>query len=108
MGFPTFKGKHNSNKVKVYLLLSQEYYSSKWFRAKELHDILGIPLRSLTTSLPIWHSWGRILRRKRGGYYEYRIAMRGLRWFERWRLFMPIQRYMEEIEDWQSKIKFQK
>jgi hypothetical protein len=103
MGIPTFKGKHNSNKCKVYILMRQEYNTGRWFRAKELHNILGIPLRSLTTSLPNWHRWGRIIRRTRNGYFEYRISMKGLKWFETWRSFIPIQRYLGEIQIWQSR-----
>jgi hypothetical protein len=65
MGLATFQGKHNANKSKTYWLLTQEYESGRWLRPSEIHDILGVPLRSLLTSLPRWCRWHRLSRRKR-------------------------------------------
>jgi DNA-binding PadR family transcriptional regulator len=60
-------------------------------------------LRSLLSSLPIWTRWHRICRRKRGGYLEYRITNKGIKWFRQWSWLMPLPKYMKEIEIWQSR-----
>jgi hypothetical protein len=101
-GIATFRGKHNALKGKTYLFLAQQRNSGRWFTARELHLILGLPLHSLRTHLKRWYDWGRILRRQRG-VYEYRIALKGKDWLERWQMFMPLERWFEEIEAWQSK-----
>ena len=105
MGLATFQGKHNANKSKTYWLLTQEYESGRWLRPSEIHDILGVPLRSLLTSLPRWCRWHRLSRRKRAGYLEYRITQKGIQWFREWAWLMPLSRYMAEIREWQEKHK---
>ena len=104
-GIPTFRGSHNQNKGKVFFFLSQERDSGRWFTARELNLILGVPLHSLLTSLKHWTDWRRLTRRQRYGIeYEYRILQKGLDWVERWQFIMPMGRYISEISMWQAHI----
>jgi len=105
MGFATFRGKHNANKAKVLLFLYEEADTGRWFRARELHAMLGIPLRSICTSLPRWCRWDKVRRRRLDGYFVYRIASDGLRWLERWYPYMPLKQYERETKAWQRRMK---
>jgi predicted transcriptional regulator len=100
-GLISFDGCHNALKAKTWLFLSQERDTGRWYSAKELHLILGLPLHSLRTHLKRWCDWGRVLRRYHG-VYEYRLAAKGVDWLEHWQAIMPLNRYVEEVEAWQS------
>ena len=104
MTIPSFRGLHNASKSKVWLLLAQEADNDRYFTAKEIHSITGVPYRSLLTLLARWHSWRPrpLQRRQCSGFYEYHISMRGLAWVERWRMIMPLARYYSECQTWQS------
>ena len=108
MGMPTFRGQHNALKGKVYLLLAQEVYSDRWFTSQELHEILGVNMRSLRSALCKWVNWRRIRKRRRDFVYEYQLSASGKKWLETWGPFMPTDRYLAEIREWQAAISTKK
>ena len=108
MGTPSFIGRHNSLKAKTFMLLDQEHDTDRWYSSQQLHDILGVNLRSLRTALTKWTSWRRLRRRQRGFIYEYKLAASGKNWINTWRLFMPVDRYLAEINEWQARKKWKR
>lgn len=103
MHYPTFRGKFNSLKARVWLFLAdvRERDPKQHYTSVEIAEILNVNTQSLQASLTRWSSpdWKRVLRRKRGNQdlFEYRLSAKGMAWIEDYRMMIPVQRY--QVED---------
>lgn len=94
-------------KAKTYwLLIDNSRYRGRrdrWFRTREISDIMNLNLQSLLVLLKKWSGpgWHRIKRHQVAGYYVYQIANSGYQWFERWRFMMSLREWKAEIQEWQ-------
>jgi len=96
---PSFRGKHNSTRVKAWLILYDRYLGKKrGLKLAELALLTGVSYKSLSASLPRWIKWRYVGARSRPGGREYSLRKRGRAWLERWRDTMPLDRYIQEIE----------
>jgi len=104
-GFAKFHDKFNETKAITYMVLIDQSKRGVWVRPRQIADATGLNLQSLLALMPRWCSWRRIQRRLRAGFYEYTITENGFRWFMDWKDFMPLQRYLDKIREWQEKHK---
>lgn len=82
----TFRGCHNSAKVKVFILLWDRKYRlsiKSGFTAREIHDLTGVNYNYLKSRLGKWHKWHYLTRRSVDrnvgrSVYTYSIAKRGV------------------------------
>lgn len=96
---PSFRGKHNSTRVKAWLILYDRY---RGLKLAELALLTGVSYKSLSVSLSRWIKWRYVGARSHPGGREYHILKRGRAWLERWRDTMPLDRYIQEIETHQK------
>lgn len=97
---PTFNGIHNATRCKAWLVLYDRYLGrKKGLTLRELALISGIGYHSLAVSLSRWIEWRYIGYRTTPKGRIYRIRKRGKEWLERWWYTMPLQRYIEELEN---------
>jgi len=94
MSIPSFKGKHNAVKTKIYLVLREAHFR---LSSASLSTLTGIPESSLRVTLLKLHRWGRIKRQKVNGFYLYSLGEKGLQWLVKWQELIPIQRYRAEM-----------
>ena len=102
MHYPTFRGKFNSLKARVWLFLAneRELNPRQYYTSVELAELLMVNKASLQSALTKWTSlnWRRILKRRRGNQhlFEYRLSAKGYAWVEDYRIMIPIERYRNE------------
>lgn len=104
---PTFKGRHNSIRCKVWLILYDRYLGgNSGLKLNELVKSTGCNYKSLSVLVGRWIRWRYIGYNNYPGGREYHILKRGKDWIERWKNVMPLERYIKEIEVHQAE--FQK
>ena len=93
---------YNSTKGKVYLMLYA--HPHEWVRAQDLAAATGLNKRSLFTLMRKWAgpTWHTLERQKIRGFYRYKLTKKGLSWFLRWHELMPLEKWQQEIDQWQS------
>jgi hypothetical protein len=106
---PGFKGKHNSVRSKVLLILLDNRLSGgNGLTLRELTSLSGANYASLAVLL---RKWSTYTRRKPIGYSTvtrggipvkvYRILRPGQKWLDRWihEGYLPIERYLAELDE---------
>lgn len=97
---PTFEGKHNSLRSKVWLVLFDNALGGgKGLRLNELASKSGAGYHSLAVSLTKWIKWRYVGYRSGPKGRLYCLRKRGKDWLERWQSTMPLSRYIQEIEN---------
>ena len=93
---------YNSTKGKVYLMLYA--HPHEWVRAQDLASATGLNKRSLFTLMAKWAgpTWHTLRREKRKGFYRYQLTKKGISWFNRWHELMPLDKWQQEIQEWQQ------
>ena len=100
---PSFQGKHNHTRCLAWLVLYDRYLGKKkGLKLRELALLTGISYKSLSTCLSKWIKWRYVGYRSRPGGREYRILARGRHWIDRWQSIMPLERYLNELENIQK------
>lgn len=92
----------NCVKGKVYLWLYS--HPREWVRAQDLADATGLNKKSLFVLMRKWSgpTWHTLRREKRQGFYRYQLTKKGVTWLNRWHELMPLQRWQQEIQEWQQ------
>ena len=99
---PSFNGKHNSTRCKVWLVLYDRLLGGKrGLKLRELALLTGISYGSLSASLPRWIRWRYVGYRSTQGGRTHCMRKRGRDWLERWWYFMPLEQYLAELENMQ-------
>ena len=97
---PSFNGKHNATRCKAWLLLYDRLLGGKrGLKLRELSLLTGISYKSLSVSLSKWIKWRYVGYRSTPKGRIYRLRKRGKDWLERWWYTMPLQQYLEELEN---------
>jgi len=94
---PSFKGKHNRTKVKVFIIL-YSIRESRGITAKELAARAGVNVRTLYTELPKWEKW-KYISCSNDKPHLWRIRDKAEQWLTRWYPIMPFDEYIEEIRN---------
>ena len=103
---PSFEGRHNAVKVKVWLILYDAKLGGKPDKTlRELNTLTGCDYKSLSTLLTRWIKWKYVGFHNYPGGRKYYLLKRGVDWLLRWDDTMPIQRYISEIEQHQKILK---
>jgi predicted transcriptional regulator len=102
---PSFRGKHNATRCKTWLVLYNCYLGHKrGLTLRELAQITGISYGSLSVCLVKWVKWRYIGYQPHPNGRQYCILKRGRDWLKRWQETMPLEKYIDEIEEHQLDI----
>ena len=97
---PTFRGLHNHSRCLAWLTLYDCYiHRKRGLSLQELVSRTGLPYGSLASQLSRWVRWRYIGYRTTPKGRRYRLRKRAVRWLIRWQDVMPIQQYINELED---------
>lgn len=101
---PTFNGRHNKIKAMCWLLLYDRYLGNqRGLKLAELAELTGFSYKSLSVLISRWLRWKFIGFPQRPGRREYHLLRRGIAWIDRWRDIMPLDDYIRELEEIQSR-----
>ena len=101
---PSFRGIHYARRCKAWLvLLDRQILHLGGLRVRELSLKSNNGYASLRTAFTWWIRNGYI--GCYGGKYNriYRLRKRGRKWLIRWWDVMPLERYLDELEDVEKK-----
>lgn len=113
---PSFNGIHYATRSKVLLVL-KEYQlkfsnpsrQGKGYTAVQLSNLTGLTYRSMLSSLNNWVKWSPplVVRHKANDEwgrrkYHYYISRRGSWWLDKYKDYIPIAIYLEEMEAYQA------
>lgn len=94
---PSFSGRHNRIKLKVWLTLHDAYQAGKQgLTLRELVNMTGCDYKSLSTLLSRWVKWGYVGYQEQKFGRKYHLLKRGRAWLDRWSGFMPVNRYLRD------------
>jgi len=99
---PTFNGRHNALKCKVFYVLYELYRAKqgedRYLTAQQLADATGCNYQSLLTRLPLFCRWKYLHSPPhRWGFNRYCITVTGRKYFDKYRGIMPLARYLREM-----------
>jgi hypothetical protein len=99
---PSFNGKHNAPRCKVWLVLYDRYLCKKrGLTLRDISRISGVGYKCLSVCLVKWVKWHYVGYQPHAGGRRYHILKRGREWIDRWRFVMPMERYTAENEEYQ-------